>query len=90
MVEWLRRLSRNAGEPGSNPGGSDPISLLLEKGGMSSSESPTLPTSAPDWFIKGRGMCYCVYVIMHVKEPQSLVERSRALRPGGRLLSRPI
>ena len=32
------------------------------------------PASAADWFIKGRLMCYHVYVINYVKDPQISVE----------------
>ena len=39
-----------------------------------------------NWFIKGGAMCYHVCVIMHVKEPQSLIAKSRASSPGDRLL----
>ena len=33
------------------------------------------PASATDWFMKGRVMCYHVYVIMHVKDPELSVVR---------------
>ena len=34
-----------------------------------------VPTSADDWFNKGRSMCYHFYVIMHVKDPWLSVVR---------------
>ena len=39
-----------------------------------------------NWFIKGGTMYYHVCVIMHVKEPQSFIAKSRAWSPGDRLL----
>ena len=42
-----------------------------------------------DWFIKGSGMCYYVYVILQIKDPLSLFVKSRALCPSDGFLSVP-
>ena len=34
-----------------------------------------LSSSAANWFIKGCAMCYHVYMIMHVKDPQLFLVR---------------
>ena len=34
------------------------------------------PASAHDWCNKGRGMCYPVYGMMHIKEPLLLIGKS--------------
>ena len=35
----------------------------------------TCPTSAADWFTKGRAMCYHVYAIMYVNDPETSVRK---------------
>ena len=49
---------------GSIPHGVDPLSYF--------SFQPVLH----DWCIKGRGMCYTVYGIVHIKEPLLLIGKS--------------
>ena len=46
-------------------------------------------TSAVRLVIKGRTMYHHVYVMMHVKDPQSLFEKEQGSDPGDRLLSGP-
>ena len=54
------------GRPGSTPARSVYIS---QKGGDLLACYQLVPTSADDWFNKGRVMCFHVYVIMDVKDP---------------------
>ena len=42
-----------------------------------------VPTSAPDWCNKGRGMCYPVCGMMHIKEPLLLIGKSRPCGSSG-------
>ena len=64
-------------DPGSIPGqGIRPWLSLVEKGSMYTAELMTFPASAPQLVIKGCGMCYYVYVVVHIKDPQSLFVRA--------------
>ena len=41
------------------------------------------PPVVQDWVNKGLGMSSCVCVTGHIKDPLPLIEKSRALCPGG-------
>ena len=45
------------------------------------------PPRGHDWVIKGLGMSSHVYATGHIKDPMSLIKKSRALLPGGRFPS---
>lgn len=67
---WLLVVKRSARTPlmtGSNPvQGTIIKSSKLEKDGMTSVELLPFSTSAPDWFIHSRDMCYHVCVISKI------------------------
>ena len=46
--------------------------------------------SAPDWCNKGRGMCYPVCGMMHIKEPLLLIGKSSGSGFLSRYLSGPV
>ena len=46
---------------------------LFQKGEILSECYELVSTSADDWSTKGLAMCFCAYVILHVKDPQRAV-----------------
>ena len=63
-------------------GASNPGCPIVEKGSMYTAELMTFPASAPQLAYHVLCMCYYAYVVVHIKDPQSLFEKSRALCPG--------
>ena len=51
------------------------MSHMFQKGEYFTIVLPTGLASAPDLF-KGNAMCYCVYVTMHVNDPQIFVVKA--------------